>query len=360
MDSFRLLTFLLLAAWLPVVAPGQTTAVFDSEAAESSGEMAALTIYWENDGGVIFPNSDNDRHYTNGAGFSIAYRPEWAERLAEVMPGRDAFGPARTAAGFTAAQLIFTPENLMAQRPLPDDRPYAGYLYGGVFWQRATDVGPYQDATVDHVQLDLGIVGPSSRAEDIQEFIHRHFEGDDPMGWDNQLDDEPTIQFWLRKRWRLDMGSVDLDGLGDAGALRAQLIPYAELAVGTVYRHVEGGALVRLGFNLPDDFGPGSLQDLGSFTGGPQTGWGGYGFVGVAGRVTEHNLFIEGSEFQDSLGVDAEPLTGELTLGLAATYRQHPWTFEAAYRQTYFTQQFDGQEGRDEIAAVTLQIRRDW
>src|ERR1700744_3871328 len=82
-----------------------------------------------------------DRHYTNGLYFSWTGDAEtrddtvaqWAQHL--MLP---ADGGARWRDGYFFGQSMFTPENLSARIPPLNDRPYAGWLYGGARHYRDT------------------------------------------------------------------------------------------------------------------------------------------------------------------------------------------------------------------------------
>ncbi len=305
-----------------------------------------VTFYWENDGAILKRNNKQDRHYTNGNAITFAHQPDWVKDFVDIAPFGETFD--RTAAGYILGQLIFTPENTSATRLLGKDRPYAGYLFGGVYVQRAND------KTFDHAQLDLGVVGPASQADHFQKDIHDWLDLDDPKGWDNQLSNEVTAQVFLRRKWRVDVEPIEV---GDVRLVQ-QLIPQVELAVGSVYRHVSAGATWRVGHNLPDDFGPGRLGDVSDSTGGPTQGAGGYGFFRVGGRVVQHDLFLEGNSFKDSHGVDAETLVGEIQVGVAGFYHYEGWKYQANYSQTFVSEQFKGQAGTDAFGAAMLSASR--
>jgi lipid A 3-O-deacylase len=307
-----------------------------------------VTVYWENDGSILKRNNRQDRHYTNGSAISFAHQPDWVSGFADTATFGETFD--RTAAGYIFGQLIFTPEDTATSRLLRKDRPYAGYLFGGVYVQRANA------HTFDQAQLDLGVVGPSSRAEQAQKTIHNLINIDKPNGWDNQLGDEPTAQLFLRRKWRMQLDPVVL---ADA-QLSQQLIPQVELAAGSVYRHVLAGATWRIGHNLPDDFGPGRLADVAAATGTPSKGWGAYGFLRVAGRVVEHDLFLEGNSYKDSPGVNAKTLVGEIQAGVSAFYHYNGWNIQANYSQTFASEQFDGQDGSDSFGALMLAVSRGY
>lgn len=326
------------------------TALFDDSASVEDGEPlrpGSAKVYWDNDGALQDPTDSYDRHYTNGFAVVLDHQPTWAQDLADVMPLSDRFerrhGKAKTGAGYQLTQLIFTPNNLSATAPILTDQSYGGILYGGVFWQRQGQYERREDlAVLDHFEFNVGIVGEDSLAEDIQDWVHSSFQGDDPLGWDNQLANEVTAQFHFRRKWRKDLGSIESSLLGD---LEMQVIPQAGVALGTVYRHGEAAVTFRIGQKLPDDFGPGRVNDLQSATGDPykHTGWSWYAFGRAGGRAVQHDMFIDGSDFETSIvSVDSEPLVGELQGGFAVGYRPNAnHRFDFSWGLTFTTDTFD-------------------
>lgn len=307
----------------------------------------SLKIYWENDGAYHDPFDSYDRHYTNGFAIVLEHQPQWAEDLASIMPLGERFerrhGKAKAGAGYQLSQLIFTPANLSATGPVTTDQPYAGYLYGGVFWQRQGQYERRDDlAVLDHFEANIGIVGEDSIAEDIQDWVHKNFEGMDPLGWDNQLANEVTGQLYMRRKWRKDLGTIDSALLGD---LEMQVIPQAGVALGTVHRYGEAAVTFRIGQQLPDDFGPGRINDLQSVTGDPykHTGWSWYVYGRAGGRAIEHDLFLDGSNYKSSLSVDKNPLVGEVQGGVAVSYRPNMnHRLDLTWGLTFMTDTFDG------------------
>lgn len=322
--------------------PTQTDKAYQAKITADQPHPFTVAFYWENDGTILKPNNATDRHYTNGNALTFAHQPNWVQAFADVAPLGETFD--RTAAGYIIGHLIFTPENTDSTTLQRDDRPYAGYLFGGIYLQRSNE------HTLDHAQLDLGIVGPSAQADRAQNDIHQYLNLNDVNGWDNQLADEVTAQVMLRRKWRLDPAPIDVFN----AELSQQLIPQVELAVGSIYRHVGAGVTWRIGHNLPDDFGPGRLADVASATGVPPQGRGAYGFLRAAGKVVEHNLFLEGNSFKNSHGVDGNTLVGEIQVGVAAYYRYRGWNIQANYSQTFITREFDGQDGSDAFGALML------
>lgn len=355
-------------------AMAQVEAPFSEEAAASDEARAiphkpvdapwSLTALWENDGTFMRPVG-SDRHYTNGMMLTLAHQPKWADNLADALDLEyDA-----TAAGYLVGQLMFTPRDLTRVNPDPNDRPYAGYLFGGVYWQRE------HDEALDHVQLDLGVVGPSSLAGDLQQATHNTLEGDDPRGWDAQIEDTFAYQLTYRRKWR-----VALNGAASASeqprqglaALDWQLLPQLGFGLGNVYRQAEAGATLRFGMNMPDDFGPARIADLGSATAlstnlvqaaaRPEDGWWSWYLFGRAGaRAVQHNIFLDGPDGEGGPAVDSEPLVGELSAGFVGRARLGDQSFlRLEYTQTLLSHEFEGQSELDGYATLILAINATW
>jgi hypothetical protein len=346
------------AAGPPAVAAGssagnRSTAI--ARQAEAGERRFQLDLYWENDGTILKPNNTQDRHYTNGNAITFAHHPQWADDLAdwaEPIALDAGFDRADAAGGYVFGHQMYTPQDITARQLIEDDRPYAGYLYGGVYWQRANE------HTFDHVELNLGLVGPSALGKEAQNVIHNVTEDRDPRGWGNQLSDEPTGQLFIRRRHRLPVHALWTDA--EAPLLGVELLPKAELALGTVHRYVAGGVMLRAGWKLPDDFGPGEIHELASATRTRpgRAGWGVYWFGGASGRVVEHNLFLEGNTFTDSHSVEPEPLVGRLRTGVAVQYTGDAWRLEGAWSQSFLTEEFEQQDAGHAFGQLRLSITR--
>jgi len=333
--ALLLLTVMRPAAWAESADPVTAPAPF------------VISIYTENDSQRYKPNNPSDRHYTHGTRIVFAHQPAFANTLADALdtlyPLHAAGDPdRRTAFGYSLGQNIYTPRNISATALVRNDRPYAGWLYGSAFLQRSSG------NTMDHFEVKLGMVGPASLAEDVQTIVHDLFDSTDPRGWDNQLHDEPAFNVNYTRFWKL---SLLPEAEGQAPRrFGVELIPQAGFAVGLVNRHLEAGATLRAGWNLPSDFGPGRLSqpsDATNLSGGTSE-LGGYVYVRALGRAVEHNLFIEGNNFHRSHSLPIEPLVGEVQLGVALAWR---W-FELGYSQTFLTDQFKAQRGDHSYGAI--------
>lgn len=362
---FKALTVLLLASTCWAAAPDYLPTLTDRTDhpplanVQDAVTPYALTLYWENDGGWIKPVDKQDRHYTNGIALSLAARPAWARDLAAYIPSFwDQFNPRKDhtsyAVGFIAVQQMYTPERYELSVPDLTDRPYAGYLYGGLYLQRAVRPSRFEDdlnalTTFEHLQLDVGVIGPASLAKQAQEWVHGGTGVTDPRGWQYQLHDEPTLDFTYIRKWRYRVPCPYLR------YTPVEIIPEAGFTVGTVHREAVVGATFRWSvLEPPDDFGPARLRVPAAFTATREPSERSVlqFFARPAVYLVEHNTLIEGNNFRGSyVTQDIVPVVGELQFGFAAQFCKH---FELNYSWTLRTKEFAGQHNCDRFGALTF------
>ena len=170
-----------------------------------------LSVTAEND---IYAPRGQDRHYTNGV--RIAYGPG----SSQTHPARYSWfgkliGHSRSDINYELAfgQNIYTPEYYLAGQPIPQDRPYAGWLYAEL------SAAVQQPGSRNLFAINLGMVGPAALAEQSQRLIHNIIDDPAPAGWDNQLHNEPALLFRYQRSWFI--------GIDDTGKLQSDLVPAA-------------------------------------------------------------------------------------------------------------------------------------
>jgi lipid A 3-O-deacylase len=312
--------------------------------AQWTDQGPVLTIIEENDLAV-----DTDRHYTQG--FKISYLqadgdvPRWARRLAESLPALGASWPV-TKFGYHLGQSIFTPAELNATQPLKHDRPYAGWLYAGLILQRRGTLG--ESRVLESFQFDVGIIGPDSLAEDAQKRVHEFRGFDTPKGWRNQLHDEPGLALKYQRSWLLSPTRE--------GPRYLDLIPQAGLSVGNVETSLRGGATVRAGWNLPDDFGHSTISSLTPTQGGRSHAgprWGAYVFAGAEAWAVLYTAFLDGNLFRHSPRVERELAVAEVKSGVVAVLD----CLEVAVTYVYRTPEFRRQQKDLGYGSVSLSVK---
>jgi lipid A 3-O-deacylase len=222
------------------------------------------------------------------------------------------------------------------------DRPYAGFLYGA--FGLVDDDG----RNLDQLQIQLGVIGPASLAEDTQKWIHGIIHGQDPQGWSTQLRDEPGLVIQYERSMKLIPPQSLLGLVFDAE-------PHYGIAIGNVYDYVNAGGMARIGFNLPKDYGPlrldPSLPGSGYFE--PTGDVGAYIFAGVDGRAIARNLFLDGNSFQESRSVSKMNLVGDISIGAAVVFR----AFQLSFTHVIRSREYKTQKADDQFGAVDLSFR---
>lgn len=307
-----------------------------------------FTVIEEND---FFASTD--RHYTQGIRFSYLltdnYFPFGMTNVYSRLPNI-AFAPQAGKFGFAVGQNIYTPADTDDPIPDPNDRPYAGWLYLGMVFQRRGTSTSSWDVQED-IELNLGVVGPWALGKETQTWVHELHNEEPPQGWDYQLKNEPGVRLKFQRthRWQAF----------NAGSFGGQFLPHFGMSLGNVETSFRVGGSVRFGFYLPDDYGLHTIDSLAtSGSGRPIDGklrnrWSGYVFASVEGRVVAYNVFLDGNLFRSSPHVDKEILVGDFKAGFAAAYGP----VEVGYTQVYRTHEFKTQTEEDSFGAVFFKWR---
>lgn len=292
----------------------------------------ALSVIVENDAIV-----DTDRFYSNGI------RLEYAESLsgsggltgyvADTLLGADE--GSTVLVNYALGHAIFTPEDISVSKPLPDQRPYAGFLFGdyAVFVRKGE--------TISSLLVQVGLVGPSAGGEDIQNWYHSNIiDRAEAQGWDNQIGDELGFVLAYDRQFPRFFAAGDNKFGVDIGAS-------AGAAIGTFHTDVHAGLTARLGSGLDLDYGPPrikpSLAGSGYFDRGERLT--GYLFAGTEVRAVAHDIFIDGSLFRsDDPSVEGEPVVVDFQLGGISQYKGVQLSVTYVYRTEEYTTQSDAQQ----------------
>lgn len=313
----------------------------------SAYHLRDLTLYWDNDGTVPNLIDDTDEFYTNGAKIELSFDPHLAPALRErLAPAGDWVNP-RFGVGLGIAQRMYTPRDLQ-RTPFAREHPYAGYLYLSFAFQRA------DDRRHDHFGLDVGVIGPSSGAGSIQKWIHNTFPDEIfPLGWETQLDDEPTINFNYTRTWKAPKAK-----LGDS--LEFELLPRAGFDLGTVSVAAKTEMTARIGLNLPKDFGPAALLDFKdhtvSHTDAHDKDWSVYLYGSMGVDLVLHDVFLDGNVFQDSRSAQREALVHEFSFGLVARYK----ALYLGWSQHFQSERFELQGSTHAYGSIVFGCSFDW
>jgi lipid A 3-O-deacylase len=343
---------LLLAAILLVPAPAFAQAT-DCATREPSWR-GTYSLLVENDKFNSFDQAkQTDRNFTNGLRLNwmsdrIECPPPALSALAARMPMFDASG--RTRVGFALGQSFYTPEDTSRRDLVRTDRPYSGWTY--VAAALTSDLGEGANrGRLDTIELQLGIVGPQSYAEQTQKEWHKLIGAKPPLGWNNQLRNEPGVALFYERKWRRQEIPFEAPG-----GWAVDLTPHVGASLGNVFTYVAGGATFRIGNDLSVDYGPPRIRPglAGSMhIDPPADGLAYYAFFGFEGRAVARDITLDGNSFARSHSVDRRPLVGDLQMGLALLVGPARGTFTYVMR----TREFEGQRNPDRFGALSLSWR---
>ena len=326
-----------------------------SEAVLDTPNPWTLNLHFEND---LFDNADSN--YTNGvrassvssdlSGLLVKQQQTYAW-LNQVNQLLEPFHPPLASAEkinqniiFSVGQLIFTPANRQKRVLDKTDRPYAGWLYGGIGYQQRT-------ADRSHnFELNLGLVGPAALARQTQDCFHDILSMDRFQGWENQLHNELGIQMVFERKRRFKPLKSKI-----FNHLNTDLITHWGASLGNVATYLNAGAQMRVGWLLPSDFGTSTLRPGGDSNSPEranplQRKLQVQGFIASDTRLVAHNIFLDGNTFSNSHSVKKRNLVSDITVGVSSSYKR--WSI--SYSHIYRSKEFKGQSRGQKYGSLSL------
>ncbi len=293
---------------------------FVEQAKGDDGEKTShepITFVFEND---LFAGTD--RGYTNGVILSFAggwqnlqeenERPNpftsFIDSLSLVnAPNKERRHP------ITFGQVMVTPENIEVEQLIVDDVPYAGLLFGKINYEYRTE------RRGDKFGLLLGVIGPSSRAEETQKFVHKITDSTEPKGWDNQLHDEPAFNIDYEHMWKLYDTSAD-----NVGGYSTDFSTYMGVSLGNIMTDIDSGLIARWGLNLsplPNSVYKGGIGAVPDVDNSPNAEWSFYLMAGMEVSYMAYTVFLDGNTWEDDThSVDRVPEQASIFWGFGCAY----------------------------------------
>ena len=260
------------------------------------------------------------------------------QRLAWLQP--DGFDEQNMTIGI--GQMMYTPTDKVPSHLIEDDRPFAGAL------MLSFGYNARRGDSLRTSQIRVGVVGPASRAEQVQNWWHGVIGVDRFNGWDHQLRDEPVVQLIHERRKRVAR-RIGTSGWG------WDYTRHWGMSLGNFATYANAGGELRFGLRLPDDFGTAPLRPAGENTApvmkvAADQPWNWHLFVAADARWVLHDITLDGNTFKSSHSVDKRPFVADLGYG-AAIYRGH-WRF--AFARYFRTREFHGQKETPVYGTLTI------
>jgi hypothetical protein len=281
----------------------------------------------ENDG-----DFGTDRAYSYGSDLSVLFYRDNIKEDTFSIPFIDNFKVSDNYFSFSYAQQIYTPDDIESKKLVKNDRPYAGYMYlqAGLFQSYKKEL--------NSLIFQIGMIGPSTKMQDVQKFVHDLIGSPTPQGWNHQLGDELTLQINYNNKRYFDISKY-LN-------FNSAFISNYGFDLGNVSTKVYGGGLLRFGSYIPKDYGC-YVMDNGNYNNIPLnhrhyiSNKFHYTFnLSFQANLIARNIFLDGNSFKDSHRVDKNNVTLEGGYGITLSYKH----FSFDYLRKHTTKEFKKQD----------------
>ncbi len=338
MHAVRLLMSLLVLSVFGANAVAQNDPPVPLANEDAGFRFVGLLLLHDNDGWITDPFDNDDQHYTAGQRADIFLQGGPIDSIGKWLPFANTFTNPEYAGGVGVSLGIYTSRDIDQETPPRDERPYAGLLLFHAYVQR------FDDKSMDHFELDAGVVGSSSQGQESQQWIHT------AKGWDKQLHDEFMIDLTVRRTWKIGLFGTETGREGTEG-WGVELLPQVGGTFGTAFRQAHAQMIIRAGYNLPGDFGPRRVFDIGSAAPDPSGRWGVYAFMRGHGRAVQHNITLDGNSYRESRSVDKEEFVGEFEFGFATRLGKH---LQLGWSWTALSEEYENDQSDDSYASVSI------
>jgi len=305
------------------------TLMFPAIAAKSQPAPDTASIWTlQGENSSISAGTPTDRLYVNGL------RLGWTSPTTVVPDfladlGRTLWGSGQQRVAVDLAQQIYTPTDTALVVPNRFDRPYAGVLLGN--FSLMSD----SDNSRSVLTLSLGVVGPGSGAQNLQNGFHDLIGQNRTNGWGSQIQNIPAIEVLHERTWRLPMGTV--------AGLETDALPSLTIGLGDLRDYLQTGVTFRFGQGLNSDFGVPRVRP--GLSGGdafvPTRPFAWYVFGGVDGQAVAYDLLLQATPFRGGPHVSTVWDVAEMQGGFAVMAYGMRLTFAYVAQ----TQEFNGQTG---------------
>ena len=127
---------------------------------------------------------------------------------------------------------MFTASKSTLQFASLNDRPFAGYLYGGIGISRF-----YKSNNLFSTDIEMGVIGPNAKGEELQNFMHNIYNYPELLGWKHQIQNAFALNFTASYLYYFPKMSSNTLDISSFNLLKA----------GTVFTSLSSGIYARIG-----------------------------------------------------------------------------------------------------------------
>ena len=250
-----------------------------------------FSIITDND---LYTSEHRDKYYTSGIFLSYKYASKKSKnseikRIYEYKIGHE----------------MYTPQKAIVRTIEEHDRPFAAYLFGEYGITRV-----FKDQFFS-TNYQFGIIGPSARGKEIQDFIHDLYGFIKAEGWKYQIQSAIGLNARLtyaKTLYRAPSNVLDITWLNKG-------------SIGTIYTNVASGFYTRIGFKTLAPIHNTIAFDTHLNHTSAKRGIESFLFINPMFRLAMYDATIQGSFLNTSSEVTKEliPLVFHLQTGLLFT-----------------------------------------
>ena len=292
----------------------------------SERRRSTVVVYTENDD--WWPDTGDDKNYTNGFRFTLDRNYDmwrvhrlpglfaWVPKHVDcsILVPSDSGNLKCVSTSFHVGQQFYTPDDISVPDLIPNDRPYAGWLYVGGSWMAST-----ADSLV-RTSSYLGATGKASFADRFQTAWHALRQVEEPQGWEHQIGGRLGLVVDHTRHWAFDIA-------GSRGRV-IEFVPYVGVTAGNIVTDGYVGARLKLGYNITRDWlqtgiAP-RVERRGSDAGNLEL----YIVVDFQSRVLGYNAFIDAT---DRHNLDRKHLVADGGIGLGLRVGRFSVNYRVAF-----------------------------
>lgn len=240
---------------------------------------------------------------------------------------------------FSAGQQIYNPYHGDIYLSNLQDRPFAGYLFA-----QASINKFYQDESLLKLSVQLGILGPGSQAEQVQNAYHGWFGFYTPNGWQYQIKNAAGVQldlFYSKKLYpAAPSEQIDLNGIAD-------------INIGTIHTAATLGIVSRISIT---DLLPTFNSNIYGASVGKNNGDNTEAYFYISPRVnyTLYDATIQGSLFDKNSPVtfDVVPFRFNVEAGMRFRYKK----VNFSYSVTLNSKEVESTASRDQYGSIAVSV----
>lgn len=302
-----------------------------------------FTLTFENDAFV-----GEDDGFTNGLGLTYGRGPftsftednlprplHWLAERTHINTRQDKV----RGVAYTLFQTIQTPNDIAIPELQLDDIPYAGLL------SLQTIMYAWDRNSSDQLAFQIGVIGPIALADEAQTTIHELIGSQEPLGWDNQLENELVLGVSALRSQKLYRRYGPRFGM--------DIIGLAKGDIGTILSSASAGLAVRVGtdmefshatFDLKSDrhVNALALADSNKF----------YVYAGVTAKYVFNDILLDGNNFEDSHSAPLENAQNLVTGGMVAKYGRFAYVFQLSS----FSSRTELSSDREKLGALSVTV----